>query len=227
MDVAATSLSDAKGLGAVRKEANRLGRQAWTGLADISHRNEVDDLVENVELALGAVDVLVHTVAIRPSTAFLDLSESLWRETCAVNLDSAFYLSKAVIPSMVRQKWGRIVFFSGVGAFTGGRGHSHVMATKVAITGFARGLAYEFADAGVTVNTVVPGMIETGRTTLLLEQAQVASTTAPAPGLIIPPMGRLARQEEIAATCSFLVSDAAAYITGQCIHVNGGAHFGS
>ena len=141
-----------------------------------------------------------------------------WEHVRGVVLDGAFYLTQAVIPSMVKNNYGRILFFTGDGAFTGGSGRAHVSAAKMGLVGFARALASEFAPQNIRANVVSPGSIDTRR-----DNPEWYRGHAPnAAGI---PLGRQGQVDEIAATCLFLVGDDGGFITGQTIHVNGGAHY--
>jgi 3-oxoacyl-[acyl-carrier protein] reductase len=133
-------------------------------------------------------------------------------------LDGALYLTRAVIESMVQNKYGRILFFTGDGAFAGGNGRAHVSAAKMGLVGFARALATEFAPHNIRVNVVSPGSIDTRRDNPEWYQGR-------APNAAGIPLGRQGKVDEIAATCLFLVSDDGGFITGQTIHVNGGAAY--
>jgi 3-oxoacyl-[acyl-carrier protein] reductase len=133
-------------------------------------------------------------------------------------LDGAVYLTRAVIESMVKNGYGRILFFTGEGAFVGGSGRAHVSAAKMGLVGFARGLASEFAARNIRVNVVSPGSIDTMRANPEWYQGRAPS----AAGI---PLGRQGTVDEIAATCLFLVSDDGGFITGQTIHVNGGTGY--
>ena len=164
------------------------------------------------------VDVLINNAAIRPHKPFTELTAQDWEAVRSVVLDGAVYLTRAVIDSMVKNRYGRIVFFTGEGAFMGGSGRAHVSAAKMGLVGLARGLASEFAAHNIRVNVVCPGSIDTARANPEWYQGR----TPNAAGI---PLGRQGSVEEIAATCLFLVSDDSGFITGQTIHVNGGVGF--
>jgi len=123
-----------------------------------------------------------------------------------------------VIESMVANRYGRILFFTGEGAFMGGAGRAHVSAAKMGLVGLARGLASEFAPHGIRVNVVCPGSIDTSRANPEWYQGRPPSGT----GI---PLGQQGTSEEMAATCLFLVSDDSGFITGQTIHASGGVAF--
>ena len=166
----------------------------------------------------GRVDILINNAAIRPHKPFTELTQQDWETVRSVVLDGAVYLTRAVIESMVENKYGRILFFTGEGAFVGGSGRAHVSAAKMGLVGFARGLASEFAPHNIRVNVVSPGSIDTRRDNPEWYQGRVPS----AAGI---PLGRQGHVDEIAATCLFLVSDDGGFITGQTIHVNGGSGY--
>src|SRR5207248_372835 len=138
-----------------------------------------------------------------------------WEAVRGVVLDGAIYCTRAVIESMVKNKYGRIVFFTGEGAFMGGSGRAAVSAAKMGLVGLARGLASEFAAQNIRVNVVSPGSIDTSRANPEWYQGR----TPTAAGI---PLGRQGTVDEIAATCLFLVTDDGGFITGQTIHANGG-----
>ncbi|MGH7334075.1 MAG: SDR family oxidoreductase, partial [Candidatus Rokuibacteriota bacterium] len=149
---------------------------------------------------------------------FGELTRQDWEAVRGVVLDGAVYCTRAVIDSMVKNRYGRILFFTGEGAFVGGTGRAHVSAAKMGLVGLARGLASEFAAQNIRVNVVSPGSIDTTRANPEWYQGRVPN----AAGI---PLGRQGTVDEIAATCVFLVSDDAGFITGQTIHVNGGAAY--
>jgi NAD(P)-dependent dehydrogenase (short-subunit alcohol dehydrogenase family) len=127
---------------------------------------------------------------------------------------------------MVTRGWGRIVGFSGARAFSGEQLGGHVTASKAGVVHLLRSIAFEFADRGITANTVVPGPIDTSRPdTYPVGGGERVAVTAPTSGAALPPIGRRGTPEEVARACAFLVSDDASYVTGQALHVNGGKHF--
>jgi 3-oxoacyl-[acyl-carrier protein] reductase len=166
----------------------------------------------------GRVDILINNAAIRPHKPFTELTAQDWEAVRSVVLDGAVYLTRAVIDSMVKNRYGRIVFFTGEGAFMGGSGRAHVSAAKMGLVGLARGLASEFAAHNIRVNVVSPGSIDTARANPEWYQGR----TPTAAGI---PLGRQGTVDEIAATCLFLVTDDGGFITGQTIHANGGVAF--
>ncbi len=204
----------------VAQEARDLGVKALPVLADVSEKEQVDSMVARALEEFGGVDVLVSNVAIRPHKPFLEVTVEDWRQVMGVVLDGAFFLTQAVLPSMMDRGEGRIIYISGDGAFTGGAQRAHVSAAKMGLTGMARSLASELAPHGITVNVVSPGSIDTIRANpeWYPDVRQVGNTSR-------IPVGRQGMPREIAATCLFLASDGGGFITGQTIHVNGGTGY--
>jgi 3-oxoacyl-[acyl-carrier protein] reductase len=203
---------------AVAREVRDKGVKALAVLGDVANKDEVDRMVAQAMAEFGRVDILVNNAAIRPHKPFTELMIEDWERVRGVVLDGAIYCTKAVINSMVENRYGRILFFTGDGAFTGGSGRAHVSAAKMGLIGLARSLASEFAGHNIRANVVSPGSIDTRRDNPEWYQGRVPN----AAGI---PLGRQGHVDEIAATCLFLVSDDGGFITGQTIHVNGGAHY--
>jgi 3-oxoacyl-[acyl-carrier protein] reductase len=201
---------------AVAHEARDRGVKAISILADLAKKDQVDALAARALSEFGRVDILINNAAIRPHKPFTEVTVQDWEHVRGVVLDGAFYLTQAVIPSMVKNGYGRILFFCGEGAFGGGSGRAHVSAAKMGLIGLARALASEFAGQNIRANVVSPGSIDTRRDNPEWYQGRVPN----AAGI---PLGRQGHVDEIAATCLFLVSDDGGFITGQTIHVNGGA----
>ena len=203
---------------AVVREAQGLGVKALSVVADVSKRDQVERMVQRALSEFGRVDILVSNAAIRPHKPFTELTIEDWETVRGVVLDGAMYCTRAVIGSMVANRYGRIVLLTGEGAFVGGKGRAHVSAAKMGLVGLARGLASEFAEHNIRVNVVSPGSIDTSRANPEWYQGRPPSAT----GI---PLGRQGSVDEIAATCLFLVSDDGGFVTGQTIHVNGGVAY--
>ena len=163
----------------------------------------------------GAIDVLVHNAAIRPSSPFLEIDETEWRRVLDVNLMGAFWLARVCLPGMVKADWGRIINFAGMNAIQGYNGRAHVSVSKHGCWGLTKALAKEFGPRGITVNIVSPGPIRSEHD----DPAMTAHIKAQASRI---PTGRLGEPDEVAATVSLLASDKGAFINGQMIQVNGG-----
>ena len=203
----------------VAREARDLGVKALPIIADVGKRDQVEAMAAKALSEFGRVDILINNAAIRPHKPFTELTVADWEEVRNIVLDGALYLTRALIEPMVKNKYGRILFFVGDGAFSGrGKGRAHISAAKMGLIGMARGLASEFAEHNIRVNVVSPGSIDTRR-----DNPEWYSGRPPdAAGI---PLGRQGHVDEIAATCLFLVSEDGGFITGQTIHVNGGAAY--
>jgi len=203
---------------AVAHEVRDKGVKALAVLADVADKEQVDTMVARAMSEFGHIDILINNAAIRPHKPFTEVTVQDWERVRGVVLDGALYCTQAVIGSMVENNYGRILFFTGDGAFTGGSGRAHVSAAKMGLVGMARALASEFAPHNIRANVVSPGSIDTRRDNPEWYQGRV-------PGAAGIPLGRQGHVDEIAATCLFLVSDDGGFITGQTIHVNGGAGY--
>ena len=209
---AKTSEEEAK---STAKEVAALGVKAISVLADVGDENQVQTMVKKVLDEFGKIDILVNNTGLRRSRSITEMSTEEWRTVLAVNLDGPFFCSRAVVPSMLGTGSGRIINVSGLNAFIGRAEWAHVCASKMGALGMTRALAIELAPEKITVNHIVPGLINTtlGDSTDVKTVKRIATV----------PLGRLGLPEEIANTCVFLASDAASFITGQTLHVNGGA----
>src|SRR5204862_4283306 len=139
------------------------GVKALAVVADVARKDQVDAMVARAMSEFGRVDILINNAAIRPHKPFTELTVQDWEEVRGVVLDGAIYCTRAVIESMVNNTYGRILFFTGEGAFQGGAGRAGVSAAKMGLVGLARSLASEFAAQNIRVNVVCPGSIDTSR----------------------------------------------------------------
>ncbi len=201
---------------AVAQEARRLGVRAVAAVADVADQGQVEAMVGRAVEALGGVDILINNAGLRDSKPFTEMTVDDWRAVNGVNLDGPFYCCKAVVPGMIGRGWGRIVNISGLNAFKGRAEWAHVCASKMGALGLTRALAVELAPHGIVVNHVAPGAFDTSPT----GPGQATPDPKRAAGI---PVGRLGLPDEVARVCAFLSSEEASYLTGQNIHVNGGA----
>src|ERR1700752_4048954 len=148
---------------AVAREAQARGVKAIAVVADVARKDQVDAMVARAMSDFGRIDILVNNAAIRPHKPFTEVTVQDWGAVRGVVLDGAIYCTRAVIESMVKNKYGRIVFFTGEGAFMGGSGRGAVSAAKMGLVGLARGVASEFGAQNIRVNVVSPGSIDTSR----------------------------------------------------------------
>ena len=200
-------------------EIEALGGKAVAAIADVGDQAQVNAMADQALEAFGKVDILVNNAGMRAAQGIADMTVEQWRQVLAVNLDAPFFCAQAVVPGMMERGWGRIINVSGLNAFSGRAGWAHVCASKMGALGLTRALAAELAEYNILVNHIVPGAFDT---TPPPEQAGGAMPPAAARAAGIP-LGRLGMPQEIATTCAFLASDDASFITGQTIHVNGGA----
>ena len=167
---------------------------------------------------LGEVSVLVNNASQREFNKFDDMTFDQWRFVMSINIDTLFHTCKAVIPEMKKNNWGRIVNLGGLSAHISAIGRAHVITSKSAVIGFSRALAMEYAESGITINSVVPGLIDTVR-------GASAGRGLVHPSHSNPPIGRKGYPVEVATMISNLCGPNSDFITGQTIHVNGGSYF--
>lgn len=189
------------------------GGEAAVTLGDLADPDVPARVVEAALAAFGALDILVANAAIRPEASVEELSFEDWRRVMALCLDGAFLLTKAALPALKRSERGAIVTIGGMSGHSGAANRAHVVAAKAGLAGLTKALAHELGAQGITVNTVSPGLIETRRQGH--EPAHHAGRATP--------LGRRGTPEEVAAAVRMLCGPDARYITGQTLHVNGGA----
>lgn len=183
--------------------------------ADVSDSAAVTAAVRDAEEALGHLDVLVCNAGIAQQKLFTDLTDEDWRRVMSVDLDGAFYSCRAVLPGMIRRKYGRILLVSSMWGQTGASCEVHYSAAKAGVIGLAKALAKEVGPSGIRVNCVAPGVVDTAMNASLDAAALAALREE-------TPLGRLGTPEEIARAIVFLASEEAGFITGQVLSPNGG-----
>ena len=193
------------------------GIQGRGMVLNVSDKDSVAECIKAVNDEFGVPDILVNNAGITKDTLLMAMKDEQWDAVIDTNLSSIFRMSKAVIRGMMKKRQGRIISISSVVGATGNPGQTNYAATKAGLVGFSKSLAREIGSRNITVNTVAPGFIDTDMTRELDEKQKDALL-----GQI--PLGRLGSADEIASTVVFLASPAAAYITGETIHVNGGMH---
>ncbi len=211
---------DLAGAETVAGEIRALKRNAMAVRVDVTRQEHVAEMVRKGIERFGRIDILVNNAGITQPIRVMDMTEADWDRIVAVNLKGTFLCSKAVLPVMIKQGYGRIVNMSSVSAKRGGGvfGGAHYSAAKAGILGFAKALAREVAAHGITVNSVAPGLIATdirGGLESPERQKEMSRDI---------PVQRLGTPEEVAAAVAFLASEEAAYITGEEIDINGGSH---
>lgn len=187
---------------------------------DVADTAQVDAAFDKVEAELGPVEILIANAGMTRDGLVLRMDDDAFTDVLDTNLTGAFRVSRRAVKGMMRGRWGRIVLLSSIVGTAGQAGQANYSASKAGLVGLGRSLAREFASRNVTVNVVAPGPIATDMTDALTDDQRAAMTAA-------TPLGRFGAPEEVAATIAFLVSDAAAYITGAVIPVDGGLGMGS
>ena len=198
-------------------EIKKIGGNAIYIKADVSDPNQVEKMIEKIMNRFGRIAILVNNAGITRDITLKKMSKEVWDEVIDVNLNGVFNCTKAVINHMRERKTGRIINISSIIGFTGNIGQTNYAAAKSGIIGFSKALAREVARAGITVNVIAPGFINTDMLKIIPEDIKKQL-------LEQIPMGRFGEPEEVAKVAAFLASEDASFITGAVIHVNGGLY---
>lgn len=200
----------------VAREVEALGVNAVVAMGDVGSAADLERIMETANDAFGGVDVLVNNAAVRPTSPFLETDEEEWERILNIDFHSARRLSKAALPHMIDQGWGRIINFAGMNAIHGYNGRAPVSVSKHASWGLTKSLAKEFGAKGVTTNIISPGPIRPDEA-----EPEMREHIESMVGRV--PVGRLGESEEVAAMVALLASEQGAFINGQLLQVNGGA----
>ena len=184
---------------------------------DISEHSKIEEFIENVNSQLTSLDVVVNNAGIALDNLSLRMKNEEWQKVIDINLTSTFLLCKYAIKKMLKNKYGRIVNIASIVGHTGNIGQANYAASKSGMIGMTKSLAIEYAKKNITLNCVSPGFIQSNMTDKILESIKAVLTSK-------IPMSKLGSGEDVANTVAFLSSDAASYITGETIHVNGGMY---
>ena len=184
---------------------------------DISEHSKIEEFIENANSQLVGLDILVNNAGITMDNLSLRMKDEEWRKVIDINLTSTFYLCKHAIKKMLRNKYGRIVNITSIVGHTGNLGQANYSASKAGMVAMSKSLAIEYAKKNITVNCVSPGFIQSKMTDKIVESIKAVLTSK-------IPMSKLGTGEDVSNTVAFLSSDAASYITGETIHVNGGMY---
>lgn len=204
-------------LQAVAAEIAAAGGMALTFVLDISSEESIKAVAKEAVAQMGTVHILVNNAGITRDGLLLRMKRSDWDDVLQTNLTGTFLLTQALIGSMMKARWGRIINISSVVGETGQAGQANYAASKAGLIGFTKSVARELASRNITANAVAPGYIETAMTAVLDEKQRGAML-----GQI--PLARPGTDEDIAAAVKFLASDEAGYITGHVLDVNGGMY---
>ncbi len=211
-------LTDVKedGIKGVSEEVASAGSEALAVVANVSDEASVLNLKDRALDRFGSVDILVNNAGIYPHSETLEMAEEEWDRVLHTNLGGNFLCSRVFVPQMRTKKSGRIISIASAIAYKGAKGGSHYAASKTAIVGFVKSLARELGPDGITVNSICPGIADTAlpRSHRTTEELYARSKDVP--------LGRIAQTEDIARVATFLATDAASYITGQALVVDGG-----
>ncbi|MFQ1008339.1 3-oxoacyl-ACP reductase [Gilliamella apicola] len=203
-----------KGAEAISQYLDQNGK----GLAlNVTDEASIESVISTIKAEFGDIDILVNNAGITRDNLLMRMKEDEWQDILDTNLTSVFRLSKALMRTMMKKRYGRIITIGSVVGTMGNAGQANYAAAKAGLIGFSKSLAREVASRGITVNVVAPGFIETDMTAALTDE-QKALTLAQVPA------GRLGEPTEIANAVAFLASDEASYITGETLHVNGGMY---
>ena len=198
---------------AVVEEIRNAGGTAKAYQCHVENSDEVGKTIDEVVNDLGKIDILVNNAGITRDKLLMMMKEEDFDDVISVNLKGAYNTMRKVCPMLARQRWGRIINLSSIAGINGNAGQVNYSASKAGLIGMTKSAAREFAGRGITVNAIAPGFVETDMTEKFASDENVMKRI---------PVGRMGRPDEIASLALFLASDAAAYITGEVIHIDGG-----
>ncbi|WP_116653659.1 3-oxoacyl-[acyl-carrier-protein] reductase [Pelagibacterium sediminicola] len=202
-------------LGALEDVAKDIVGTAHVLPCNLSDLDAVERLVPDAEAAMGGLDILINNAGMTRDNLFMRMKDEEWDDVLKINLTAPFHLTRAAVKGMMKRRFGRIISITSVVGVVGNPGQGNYAATKAGLAGMSKALAHEVASRGITVNMIAPGFIASAMTDELNEKQQETI-------LQKVPVARLGTADEVAACAAFLASDAAAYITGHTLNVNGG-----
>src|SRR5262245_26329048 len=220
-DIVLNYLDDEAAAGKIAAEIRTMGRRCVPVRADVSRAGDVATLLEAAERGVGPIDTLVNNAGTFPRSAFLDLSEAEWDRVHGVNLKGSFLTAQAVARRLVaRGAPGAIVNLASSAAYRSSPRGVHYVASKAGVVGLTRAMALELAPHGIRVNAIAPGLTDTAQPRDGNTEAEVQAMARQVP------LGRMGQPDDVAAVAVFLASAEARHVTGQVVHVNGGAYLG-
>jgi NAD(P)-dependent dehydrogenase (short-subunit alcohol dehydrogenase family) len=224
-DVALTARRQPE-LDVVVAEVRALGRLGLGLTCDVTDPDQVQQLADTLNDELGGVEILINNAGRAQSHKFLNHPDDLWHALVAVNLTSVYYVTKAIVPAMVAQRWGRVINIASTASKIGGRYIAAYTATKHGVLGLTRSLALELVDYQITVNAICPGYVDTPMTETnianIAARTGMSASDARAALEKVSPQKRLIEPEEVAAVAVMLAQEESRGITGQAINVDGG-----
>ena len=194
-----------------------LGEKGRGLVLNVADQASIDAVLEYIKQEFGDIDILVNNAGITRDNLLMRMKDEEWFDILQTNLSSVYHLSKAMLRSMMKKRFGRIINIGSVVGSSGNPGQSNYCAAKAGLIGFSKALAKEVASRGITVNVVAPGFVATDMTEVLSEELKNTLLSQ-------IPAGRLGEPKDIAKAVAFLASDDAAYINGTTLHVNGGMY---
>ena len=194
---------------------SELGDRVFVYSANLTDSDSLKELVKNVEKDCGKIDILVNNAGITKDGLAMRMSDEQWQQVLDINLTAGFKLARAVVPGMMKRRFGRIIGIASVVGVMGNAGQANYAASKGGMIAMNKSLAQEVASRGVTVNSIAPGFIRTPMTDVLTDDVKAKLMAR-------IPAGKLGEAQDIANVVAFLASDEAQYITGQTININGG-----
>jgi 3-oxoacyl-[acyl-carrier protein] reductase len=206
-------------LASVAEEIAAAGGKAHTYALDVASEDSIKEVAKAVIVAHGSVGILVNNAGITRDILAMRMKRKDWDDVITTNLTGAFLMSQAVMSSMVKARWGRIINITSVVGETGQAGQANYAASKAGLIGLTKALARELASRTITVNAVAPGFVETAMTGILTDEQRAAM-------MAIVPLNRAGTEADIAHAVAFLASEQASYITGHTLDVNGGMYMG-
>ena len=198
---------------AVVEEIRNAGGTAKAYQCHVENSDEVGKTIDDVVNDLGKIDILINNAGITRDKLLMMMKEEDFDDVISVNLKGAYNTMRKVCPMLARQRWGRVINLSSIAGINGNAGQVNYSASKAGLIGMTKSAAREFAGRGITVNAIAPGFVETDMTEKFASDENVMKRI---------PVGRMGRPDEIASLALFLASDAAAYITGEVIRIDGG-----
>ena len=202
-------------LNLLAEEIRANGREAHAVSLDLMNPDSIKEAAASAAKQFGRIDILVNNAGVTKDGLSMRMRKDDWESVLTTNLTGAFLMTQQVMPSMMRERWGRIINISSITGETGNAGQSNYVASKAGLIGLTKSLAQELGSRGITVNAIAPGFIETDMTQGLSQEIKDKMLGA-------IPLKRFGKPEDVAAAVRFLASDEAAYITGATLDVNGG-----